>query len=242
MSGYILSDDTGIYRTLASPSRMQILRLLYRKPLSVDQLAEKLNLQPITIRHHLQDLLESGIIEFYEERSGGAGRPRAFYRVVKSTKARSFPRRQYQFLSEYLIGSAMKVFGKVKGEAFLKNIGMKMGEAAMAKLEAEHEIKSWSLKGYEDYFVREYLEKEGAEPEVVEASDNKMIYRLHNCLFSELSTKMPDIICDVLHESFHEGVSKAMKTDLKMSRTTCMGHGDPYCEHVCVWSSKSKNG
>lgn len=232
-----MSEDTSIYRTLASPSRMQILRLLYRKPMSVEQLAEKLSLQPITIRHHLQDLLESGIIEFYEERSGGAGRPRAFYRVVKSTPSASFPRRQYQFLSEYLITSTIKVFGKTKGEAFLKNIGTKMGEAAIAKLEAEHDIKDWTPKAYEDYFVRGYMEKEGAEPEVVEASGNKLVYRFHNCLFSELSTKMPDIICDILHESLHEGVSRAMNRDMQMTRTTCMGHGDPYCEHICVWGS-----
>lgn len=235
-----MSEETSLHRTLASPSRMQILRLLYRKPLSVEQLAQKLNLQPITIRHHLQDLLESGIIEFYEEHSGGAGRPRAFYRVVKTTTATSFPKRSYQFLSETLISSVITVFGKTKGEAFLKNIGKNMGEAAIRKLENEHDIKNWTLKAYEDYFLRGYLEHEGAEPEVIEASDNKIVYRFHNCLFSELSIKMPNLMCDVLHESFHEGVSKAMKKDLKIDRSTCMGHGDPYCEHACTWSSKSK--
>jgi predicted ArsR family transcriptional regulator len=216
---------------------MQILKLLYRRPLSVEQLAEKLNLQPITIRHHLQDLLESGIIEYYEQRSGGAGRPRAFYRVVKATSPTSFPRRQYLFLSEYMINGIMQVFGKTKGEGFLKKIGTKMGEGVIKKLEAEHEVTLWSVKAYEDYFVSEYLEREGAEPEILGTSDNKIVYRLHNCLFSELSTKMPDVMCDVLHESFHEGISKAMRKDLQISRATCMGHGDPYCEHTCVWSS-----
>lgn len=184
--------------------------------------------------------MEARIIEYYEERSGTAGRPRAYYRVVKTATVTSFPRRQYQFLSEYLINSIMKVFGKNKAQAFLKNIGIKMGEAAVTKLESEYNIESWSLKGYEEYFVRKYLEKEGAEPEVVETSGNKIIYRFHNCLFSELSTKMPETICDVLHESFHEGVSKAMGKNLKIIRTTCMGRGDPYCEHACVWPSKNK--
>ena len=219
---------------------MQILKLLYQKPLSVEQLAEKLNLQPITIRHHLQDLLESGIIEYYEQRSGGAGRPRAFYRIVKTTTSTSFPRRQYLFLSEFMVNGIIQTFGKIKGEALLKKIGAKMGEAIVKKLEAEHEIKLWSVKAYEDYFVRGYLEREGAEPEVVETSDNRIVYRLHNCLFSELSTKMPDIMCDVLHESFHEGVSKAMRKDLQIDRQTCLGHGDQYCEHTCVWPSKSR--
>jgi predicted ArsR family transcriptional regulator len=184
--------------------------------------------------------MEAGIIECHEERSGTAGRPRAYYRIVKTASVTSFPRRQYQFLSEYLINSMMKGFGKNKAEAFLKKIGIKMGEAAIRRLESEHNIKSWSSKEYEEYFVRKYLENEGAEPEVVETNANKIVYRLHNCLFSELSTRMPETICDVLHESFHEGVSKAMGKDLKIRRTTCMGHGDPYCEHTCVWSSKNK--
>jgi predicted ArsR family transcriptional regulator len=82
------------------------------------------------------------------------------------------------------------------------------------------------------------LDEEGAEPEVLEVTNDKVVYRLHNCLFQELSTKMPEIMCDVLHESFHEGVAKTIGKDVQISRSMCMGHGDPYCEHMCVWMPK----
>jgi predicted ArsR family transcriptional regulator len=206
----------------------------------VEEMAKKLDLQPITIRHHLQSLMEARIVECHEERSGTAGRPKAYYNVAKTAPSTSFPKRQYQILSESLINSMIEELGINKTKALLKKIGISMGEAAVRILGSEHNLKSWSPKDYETYMVRGYFEEEGAEPEVLEASGNKIVYRLHNCLFQELSVKMPEIMCDVLHESFHEGVSKAIGEDLKIDRATCMGHGDPYCEHVCVWPRPPK--
>jgi predicted ArsR family transcriptional regulator len=201
----------------------------------VEEIAKKLGLQAITIRHHLQALMEAGIIECHEERLGTAGRPRAYYNVAKKAPSASFPKRQYLILSESLINSMIEEFGINRTKALLKKIGTSMGEGAVRMLESEHNIKSWSPKDYETYLVRGYLEEEGAEPEMLEVTNNKVVYRLHNCLFQELSIKMPELMCDVLHESFHEGVSKEIGKDLKIDRATCMGHGDRYCEHVCVW-------
>jgi len=181
--------------------------------------------------------MEAGIVECHEERSGTAGRPRAYYSIVKTPPTTSFPRRQYQFLSESLITTLVEKLGIKKTEEILEKIGIDMGETAIRKLESEYAVKSWSPKKYEQYLVRGYLENEGAEPEVLEVTNDKVVYRLHNCLFHELSVKMPEIMCDVLHESFHEGVSKAIGKDLKIGRSTCMGHGDPYCEHVCIWAT-----
>jgi predicted ArsR family transcriptional regulator len=229
-------NESVLHRALASTSRMQILRLLYRGPHSVEEIAKKLNLQTITIRHHLQALMEAGIIECHEERLGKAGRPRAYYNIAKTLASTSFPKRQYLILSESLISNMIKEIGMGRTKTLLKKIGTSMGEAAVRSLESAHNIRSWSLKDYESYLVDEFLEEEGAEPEKLEATKNKITYRLHNCLFKELSVKMPEIMCDVLHESFHEGVSKAIGKGLKIDRVTCMGHGDPYCEHVCVWS------
>jgi len=47
--------------------------------------------------------------------------------------------------------------------------------------------------------------------------------------------KMPEIMCDTLHESFHEGLIKAIGKEMKIDRLTCMSKGDPYCEHSCEW-------
>jgi predicted ArsR family transcriptional regulator len=231
---------SSIHRTLASSSRLEILKLLYRKPSSVEEIAEKLGLQTITIRHHLQALIEAGIVEYHEERTGVAGRPRAYYSIVKAPPTVTFPRRQYQLLSEILINGMIEKMGINKTKEFLREIGIITGKEAVKQLESEYHIKDWSPREYERYIVRGYFENEGSEPEVIETSNKRVVYRLHNCLFRELSIKRPDLMCDVLHESFHEGVAKAIGKDLKISRVTCMGHDDPYCEQVCVWASKKK--
>ena len=192
-----------------------------------------MNLQPITVRHHLQSLMDAGFIETYEERVRTAGRPKVYYRIAKEPNLINFPKRGYLTLSNFLINTLLFLFGTNRSNQILKKVGMNMGKNTIRRLEYENDIKEWSLEAYEEFFIKGYLEDEGTEPSIVEVSENKIVYRLHNCLFFELALKMPEMICDVLHESFHEGVSEAMGKKLKISRRTCMGKGDLYCEHVC---------
>jgi predicted ArsR family transcriptional regulator len=110
-----------------------------------------------------------------------------------------------------------------------------MGENTAKRLGMEYEVRDWTPKAFEQFFVRDYLENMGTEPEVVEVSDKKIVYRLHNCLFFEMAVKTPEIICDVLHESFHEGLAKAMNKDIKISHQACMAKDKPYCELSVEW-------
>jgi predicted ArsR family transcriptional regulator len=221
------------YRALSSKSRLDILKLLYRKPMSVEEIADKLGLQPITIRHHLQSLVESGFIEAVEERAGSVGRPKIYYKMVREPPLVSYPKRRYLMLSTFVVNTLRFMLGEAQAKKVLRKAGLDMGENTTKRLESEHEIRNWSMKIYEQFFVKDYLEKMGSEPEIIEVSDKKIVYRLHNCLFFEMAIKMPEIMCDVLHESFHEGLIRAMGMDMKINRLTCMSKGDPYCEHSC---------
>ncbi len=223
------------YRALSSKSRLGILKLLYRKPMSVEEIAGMLNLQPITIRHHLQSLVEAGFIETYEERAGSVGRPKIYYKTVREPQIVSYPKRRYLMLNKFIINTLRYVLGEDQAKKILKKAGQEMGENTAKRLESEHEIKDWSIKTYEEFYVKDYLEKMGAEPEIIEVNDEKITYRLHNCLFFEMAIKMPEIMCDTLHESFHEGLTKTMGKNVKINRLTCMSKGDPYCEHSIEW-------
>ncbi len=229
--------ETEAYKALSSKPRLEILRLLYRKPLSVEEIAKSLKLQPITVRHHLQSLEEAGFIEKNEQREGVVGRPKIYYTIAKKPKIVGFPRRRYLVLSNFLINTLKFALGTKRAQKLLRKVGMDMGENTIKKLELEHNIKDWSPKVYEEFFIKKYLKESGAEPEIVEVGDNKVVYRLHNCLFFEMALKMPDMMCDALHDSFHEGASKAMGKKVKISRATCMAHGDSYCEHACEWQT-----
>lgn len=226
------------YQALSSNSRLGILKLLYKKPLSVEEIAKSLGLQPITVRHHLQSLEENRFIESQEERGGSVGRPKVYYKIVKTPAIISFPRRHYLTLSNYLINTLRQAVGAKNAKKLLERVGKAMGEEAIKELPSEKKVEKWSPKEYQEFFIKKYLEETGAEPEIIEATDKKVVYRLHNCLFFELAIKMPEVMCDILHESFYEGVANAMGKDMKVSRVTCMGKGDAYCEHVCEWSNK----
>ena len=231
------------YQTLSSKSRLDILKLLYKKELSVEEIADSLNLHSITIRHHLQSLEEAGLIEKYDERDGTAGRPKTYYRIVKKTKIQGFPKRRYLTLSSFLIDALSFTAGEKNTKKILSRVGNAMGADVIKDLERKNDIKEWNPKEYLEFFIKKYLEESGAEPEVIEFTDKKIVYRLHNCLFFELGLKMPDKMCDVLHDTFHDGTSKAMAKSVKTTRLTCMGKGDDYCEHVCEWidSTTEKN-
>lgn len=224
------------YRALASKSRMDILKLLYRNDMSVEQLAQKLGLQPITVRHHLQSLVESGFIEAVEERAGSVGRPKIFYRLVKEPPLLTYPKRGYLALNNFLVNTLRTTLGESQAKKILRKAGLDMGENTTKRLESEYEIRDWTPKMFEQFFIRDYLERMGSEPEIVEINDKKIVYRVHNCLFLEMAIKTPDIICDVLHESFHEGLTKAMNKGMKISHQTCMAKGTPYCELTVEWS------
>jgi predicted ArsR family transcriptional regulator len=223
------------YRALSSRSRQDILRLLYRNSLSVEQIAQKLGLQPITIRHHLQSLVESGFVETIEERAGSVGRPKIYYKLVKEPPLVSYPRRGYLMLNNFLVSTLRSSFGENQARKLLRKVGLDMGDNTAKRLGMEYEVRDWTPKAFEQFFVRDYLENMGTEPEIVEVSDKKIVYRLHNCLFFEMAVKTPEIICDVLHESFHEGLAKTMNKDIKITHQACMAKDKPYCELSVEW-------
>jgi len=198
-------------------------------------MAARLGLQPVSIRHHLKALEEASIIESFEEEPKGIGRPRVLYQIAKKPEMVSFPRRSYLALSDFFISTAQFVLGERTARELLTRVGVEMGESTCKKLEAEHMIKEWTLKHFKEYFVKGYLEEMGAEPEVIKDNENSLVYRLHNCLFLELAVKKPDIICEVLHDSYHQGLSKGTGERLRVTRGKCIAQGEPYCEHTCQW-------
>jgi len=231
--------ETKIYEALSSTSRLEILKLLYRKPSSVEEIAELVKLQPITVRHHLQSLEDAGFIESYEEKTGAVGRPKVYYRIAKEPTIVGYPKRRYLNLSNFMIKTLQLLIGSRRTSELLRRVGKNMGESVIREIESKHDVKEWTPETFKGFFIKGYLEEAGAEPEIVETNENRIVFRDHNCLFLELAVKMPEIMCDVLHNSFHEGVSNAMGGKVKILRLSCKGHGDPFCEHKCEWHASS---
>ena len=58
-----------VHHALSSDARAETLEFLYKKPRDVEEIAKKLKLQSTTVRHHIEALLEAGLLESYEERT-----------------------------------------------------------------------------------------------------------------------------------------------------------------------------
>lgn len=223
------------FEALSSESRLEILKLLHKKPQNIEEIAKKMNLQPVTIRQHLQSLEEAGFLETYTDKRMTAGRPKVYYKIAKEPTIVGYPKRHYLTLSSFTIRTLESLIGAKRTARIFKKVGKNMGENAIRKIALKHDLEKWSLETVKEHFIQEYLEEAGAEPEIIKADKNQIVYRMHNCLFLELAIKMPEVMCDVLHEAFHEGVTNVMEGKAKITRLSCKGQGDPYCEHIFAW-------
>ncbi len=78
-------DEASVHRVLADPSRRHLLELLRAAgaPCRVKRLAEETGLHPTTVRTHLQQLVEVGLVAVERAaRSTGRGRPPLQYRAL----------------------------------------------------------------------------------------------------------------------------------------------------------------
>jgi predicted ArsR family transcriptional regulator len=82
-------------------TREKILHNLLKKPGStINELAEAVGINPISVRHHLNSLQADGLIEAQEERHG-VGRPRLVYSLTEAGMEK-FPTRYLRLTSRLL--------------------------------------------------------------------------------------------------------------------------------------------
>ena len=224
--------ESGGHKALSSESRLRILEFLYRGPRSIDEISKETGLRPITLRHHLSQLGGVGLVSTYESRTGRVGRPRTYYKIAKDSPLVSYPKRHYLQLSAILVRSLIDRLGEEGAKSMLREVAKKMGRETVTRLSAERAIDGWTLQHFREAFVEKFLEESGAEPALIEANQEKVVFRVHNCLFYELAMQMPEIICDVMDEVTNREMCLAMNDQWRFSRPMCMAHGDDFCEYV----------
>lgn len=77
------------HRLLGGVTRSRLLMVLDQsaRPLAIRELADALGLHPNTVREHLDQLIDAGLVASTTERSAGRGRPRFCYSVVADADA-----------------------------------------------------------------------------------------------------------------------------------------------------------
>ena len=74
-----------LFWLLGNPTRFEILRRISQEPMFLGQLSRELAVHQQAILRHLQELIERGFLETYEDESI-RGPPRKYYRLAKTVR------------------------------------------------------------------------------------------------------------------------------------------------------------
>mgnify|MGYP001099209014 CR=1 FL=1 len=223
---------TELGKAMSSRSRLQILDLLSRRPMSIEELSREVALKTITVRHHVNMLKRIGLVEEYGEERRKIGRPVLRYKSTQKPMSIQYPKRQYELLSRSLVRGLIESLGTDKAKDALRRIGRDLGERLAREITDQSRVVRWDLEALRRHVVQEHLSQVGAIPEIVEHDSKKLRFRMHNCVFFELAREYPDLICESLDEGLMETLLKGTLGRAHADQTKCVVHNDKFCEYL----------
>jgi predicted ArsR family transcriptional regulator len=221
--------EVEVYRVLTSKSRLEIFRLLYGGPKGIKEIADKLSLGMFTVRYHMKALESVGLIERYEIK-GRRGKPKAYYRVSEHPPLLTFPKREYQRFSDEMIATFQKMLGEEQFKKALWEMGHRNGRSTLLTLASENDVSEWTVDKYKELYVNRGLTESVGEPEIVEESADRLVYRIFSCPFKELAVKYPSYVCRTVEEGLRDGQMEATNGKLVIENVACLADGERYCE------------
>lgn len=118
-------------------TRQEILEILKEEgQATVEDLAERLELTPMTIRHHLNVLQAQNMVEASKvRRSQRVGRPRLVYTLTEA--ADQFFPQNYGNLARHLVGEVKKTLGDEETQAIFQRIAEQVAQEAPSPKEGQ---------------------------------------------------------------------------------------------------------
>ncbi len=193
----------------------KILQTLLRKPkVTINELAEAVGINPISVRHHLTNLQMEGLIAAEEERHG-VGRPRLVYSLTEEGMER-FPTKYLRLTTRLL--AQMK-------ESMPGPLVTKLFNQVAEDLASEYTSQIQGLSMEERLeFVKELLAQEGF---TVEWEKKGTEYQIHeiSCPYYQIGVAHPEV-CTVDQTL----ISKMLA--LPASKVQCILDGGAVCTYV----------
>jgi len=193
----------------------RILQSLLRKPkITINEIAEAVGINAISVRHHLSNLEKEGLISAEEERHG-VGRPRLMYSLTEDGMER-FPTKYLRLTTRLL--AQMKE--SMPAPAVAKLFSQVAEEMAN---DYSEQMKGLSMEDRLD-FVKDMLAHEGF---TVEWEKKGKEYQIHeiSCPYYQIGIAHPEV-CTVDQTL----ISKMLA--LPVSKVQCILDGGAHCTYV----------
>jgi len=204
-----VSEDQG------KSTRERVLQtLLIKQRCTINEIAEAVDINPISVRHHINRLQADGLVSSEEERHG-VGRPRRLYFLTESGQER-FPTRYLRL--------TVRLLNQLK-ETMPEPVVAKLFAQMAADMASEYrdEIRGLSLEERLD-LVTSLLKTEGFSVEWEKDNDQYLIREI-SCPYYHIGQNHPEV-CSVDQEL----ISTVL--DLPAEKVKCVLNGDAHCTYV----------
>jgi DeoR family transcriptional regulator, suf operon transcriptional repressor len=198
-------------------TRDRVLNTLLTRPrCTINDLAESVGINPISVRHHIAKLEAEGLVNSDEELHG-VGRPRRVYFLTESGLER-FPTRYMQL--------TIRLLEKLKEtlpEQAIKQLFTTMAEGLVQDYTSDGQIDGLSLEERLD-LMQKMLTKEGFNVEWESQGDSYHIREI-NCPYLHVTQNHPEV-CSV------DQTLISAFLDVPAEKVACVLHGDANCTYV----------
>jgi DeoR family transcriptional regulator, suf operon transcriptional repressor len=201
----------------------KILQTLLRRPkITINELAEAVDINPISVRHHLTNLQMEGLIEAEEVRHG-VGRPRLVYSLTQDGMER-FPTKYLRLTTRLLAQMKETMPGPMVSQLFNQ-------VAEDLASEYSSQIQGLSMEERLE-FVKELLAQEGFTVEWEKKGSEYQIHEI-SCPYYQIGVAHPEV-CTVDQTL----ISKMLA--LPANKVRCILDGGSHCTYV-VQTAAVKN-
>lgn len=196
-------------------TRQKVLKtLLVRQHCTINELAETVDINPISVRHHINRLEAEGLVTSFEEKHG-VGRPRRLYHLTE--------RGREQFPTRYL-RLASRLLSQLKDQlpsGMLNQLFSDMARDIASDYESN--LDQLSLEERLD-LIKQLLSQEGFSVEWQKQGDEYFIQEI-NCPYLHLSQSHPEV-CSV------DQTLISTLLNLPTEKIRCVLNGDATCTYV----------
>jgi DeoR family suf operon transcriptional repressor len=200
-------------------TRQEILEILKEeRQATVEDLAQRLELTPMTIRHHLNVLQAQNLVVASKvHRSKKVGRPRLVYTLTESADD-LFPQ-SYGQLARHLVSEVKQTMGEDEAEAILRRVAERVASEAPPSVEGQEFEQRLDQ-------VMDFMNEQGFISRWEKAEDGYVITNI-NCPYRHVSQEHNEVcIMDT------EILTNLLGVEPK--RISSMRDGEPSCSFLLV--------